>query len=142
MRRCRQAHAAHRAGRGYYFLIFCPERRQLYGGLSLSEIERGAVQKACLGYWIAPNWQNRGLMQSAIHQCCHFAFDVLGLHRLEAACIPENTPSRRVLERCGFTAEGLARAYIQINGQWHDHILFARINPGYPPTWARWPGGV
>lgn len=141
-RRCLHYHHEARQGRGYYLLIFCPQRHTLYGGVAICDIQRGAVQKATLGYWMAQDWQGRGLMQEALSRCAVFSFDVLRLHRLEAACVPHNIASRRVLERCGFVAEGFARAYIQINHQWQDHILFSLTDNSYPPAWARWPGGV
>jgi [ribosomal protein S5]-alanine N-acetyltransferase len=56
-----------------------------------------------------------------------FAFSTLRLHRVEAACIPTNDASIRLLEKCGFGREGYAREYLCINGIWQDHLLFARL---------------
>ena len=65
-----------------------------------------------------------------------FAFNDLALHRVEAACLPANEPSRRLLERVGFHREGMARAYLRINGVWADHLLYAALSsdrlPGGP----------
>ena len=57
-----------------------------------------------------------------------FAFGSLRLHRLEAACIPSNAASIRLLEKAGFVREGYAREYLCINGLWQDHLLFARLD--------------
>ena len=54
-----------------------------------------------------------------------FSFEDLGLHRIEAACLPENEASRALLKRCGFNEEGYAREFLRINGRWQDHVLFA-----------------
>ena len=63
-----------------------------------------------------------------------WVFDDLGLHRLEAACLPENEPSRTLLAQCGFTEEGYARQYLRINGAWRDHVLFALLQSDARPT--------
>jgi ribosomal-protein-alanine N-acetyltransferase len=57
-----------------------------------------------------------------------FAFTRLGLHRIEAACVPENEASHRLLLKAGFEAEGRARAYLKIDGRWRDHLLFGMVN--------------
>jgi ribosomal-protein-alanine N-acetyltransferase len=56
-----------------------------------------------------------------------FVFDNLRLHRIEAACLPHNDASIRLLERTGFSREGLARRYLKINGAWQDHVTFALL---------------
>jgi len=131
-----------RTDRSYSFLIFSRDRQQLYGGISLIDVQRSAAQKATIGYWMGADWQGRGLMIEALGLLCDYSFAVLQFHRLEAASLPANIASRRVLERCGFLAEGLARQYLQINHQWHDHVLYARIHPDYSPSLARWVGGI
>jgi ribosomal-protein-alanine N-acetyltransferase len=60
-----------------------------------------------------------------------FIFEELRLHRLEAACLPDNEPSKGVLRATGFREEGLARQYLRINGIWHDHLLFAMLRGEY-----------
>jgi len=67
-------------------------------------------------------------MTSAVRLICDFAFRHLGLHRVEAACLPHNTPSIGLLSKCGFEHEGLARGYLKIAGEWRDHLLFARLS--------------
>lgn len=99
----------------------------LAGGITLSHVRRGVTQAATLGYWIGAPHLRRGLMSDAIAALLPFAFETLRLHRIEAAVMPANTPSRRVLERAGFTAEGVARRYLRINGRWEDHIIHARL---------------
>ena len=64
-------------------------------------------------------------MSEAVRGALRFAFQELALHRVEAACLPNNEPSRRLLERVGFRHEGLARSYLRINGAWADHLLYA-----------------
>jgi [ribosomal protein S5]-alanine N-acetyltransferase len=113
---------------GYAFLIFRLDSDLLLGGLTLSNVRRGVTQAVCLGYWIGQPHQGNGYMTEAVKAVSTFAFSELKLHRLEAACLPHNTPSIRVLERAGFTAEGVARRYLKINGQWQDHRLFARLS--------------
>ncbi len=66
-------------------------------------------------------------MTAAVRALVPMAFDMLRLHRVEAACIPTNTASTRLLERTGFRREGYARAYLCINGMWQDHLLYARL---------------
>jgi ribosomal-protein-alanine N-acetyltransferase len=70
-----------------------------------------------------------GLTLAAVRAVADFAFRSLGLHRLEAACIPDNEPSRRLLAKAGFVEEGYAKAYLKINGAWRDHVLFGLTSP-------------
>jgi [ribosomal protein S5]-alanine N-acetyltransferase len=121
---------------GYAFLIFRLDTNELLGGLTLSNVRRGVTQAACLGYWIGQPHQGQGYMTEAVQAVASFVFSELKLHRLEAACLPHNVPSIRVLERAGFTAEGLARRYLKINGQWQDHRLFARLSDDPVPLTA------
>jgi ribosomal-protein-alanine N-acetyltransferase len=109
----------------YPFFIFTSEANALCGGLTLSNIRRGVAQTATLGYWIGEPYARKGLMTEAVHALMPFVFDHLWLHRLEAACLPHNAASIRLLKACGFTQEGYARHYLRINGEWHDHLLFA-----------------
>jgi ribosomal-protein-alanine N-acetyltransferase len=69
----------------------------------------------------------RGLMVEALGLVIDHCFDTLRLHRLEAACIPSNNRSVRVLEKAGFRREGLLHSYLKINGVWQDHYLYALI---------------
>jgi ribosomal-protein-alanine N-acetyltransferase len=109
----------------YPFFLFLAESGALCGGLTLSNLRRGVSQTATLGYWIGEPYARRGLMKEAVLSLLPFAFDHLALHRVEAACLPHNSASIRLLKACGFTEEGYARQYLRINGDWHDHLLFA-----------------
>jgi ribosomal-protein-alanine N-acetyltransferase len=109
----------------YPFFIFVADSGALCGGLTLSNIRRGVAQTATLGYWIGEAYARKGLMTEAVSALLPFVFDQLGLHRVEAACLPHNAASIRLLKACGFTEEGYARHYLRINGEWHDHLLFA-----------------
>lgn len=127
-RRLRQYNREMRDDQGYAFLVFSEANSRLVGGLNLSNVRRGAAQAASLGYWMGAPFAGHGLMTDAVRAIIQFAFGPLRLHRLEAACLPSNTASKRVLEKAGFTREGLARRYLRINGQWQDHELFALLH--------------
>ncbi|MEN8722784.1 MAG: GNAT family protein [Alphaproteobacteria bacterium] len=103
-------------------------RQELAGGVRLSNINYGVQQSASIGYWLGRDYGGAGNMSKAVEMVCRFGFEQIGLHRIEACCIPDNQRSARVLKRCGFEQEGLARDYLKINGKWHDHLLFARLN--------------
>jgi ribosomal-protein-alanine N-acetyltransferase len=112
---------------GYSFFISDMATDTLVGGITLSNVRRGSAQTAALGYWIGIPFAGQGRMSEAVKTILPFAFRSLRLHRLEAACMPANAPSIRVLERAGFEREGLARNYLKINGHWEDHLLFAAL---------------
>ncbi len=116
-------------GIAYRFLVFRTEDGALTGGLSLSNIRRGVAQTATLGYWAGEPYAGRGYTTAAVKAAVRFAFDSLGLHRVEAACVPENERSARVLLKCGFEPEGRAREYLKIDGVWRDHRLFGLVKP-------------
>lgn len=117
-----------RQGETYPFFIFDDRGEDLIGGLTLSHVRRGVTQSCSLGYWIGLSHERKGNMTAAVRVATSFVFDNLQLHRLEAACLPSNEPSIRLLERTGFQREGLARNYLRINGKWQDHILFAIVS--------------
>ncbi len=100
---------------------------QLLGALTLDNIRRGPAQAGTLGYWIGQPFARQGYMREAILALTHHAFTNLDLSRMEAACLPENAPSRGVLEKCGFKYEGVAQSYLQINGRWRNHVLYANL---------------
>lgn len=127
-RRLRRYAEDQRADTSYAFFLFRKADDALVGGLTLANIRRGVAQAGSLGYWIGEPFARRGLMTGALHGLVPFAFGSLRLHRLEAACIPSNAASIRLLERMGFVREGYAREYLCINGLWQDHLLFARLN--------------
>jgi ribosomal-protein-alanine N-acetyltransferase len=66
-------------------------------------------------------------MTEALRAMVHYAFSTMDLSRIESACLPENVASRGVLEKCGYKYEGVAQAYIQINGRWRTHVLYAAL---------------
>jgi ribosomal-protein-alanine N-acetyltransferase len=112
---------------GFAFFIFRREDQRLVGGLSLSNVRRGVTLAVTLGYWMGAPFNNRGYMTEAVDTVLPFVFGTLWLHRIEAACLPSNQSSIRVLEKCGFEREGLARRYLRINGVWQDHLLYAAL---------------
>ena len=112
---------------GYSFFIFRAADDALLGGVTLSNLQRGVAMSCSLGYWVGEQYARQGFMSEAITRLLPFVFDTLGLHRLEAACLPSNTASQGLLRKLGFHEEGYARDYLRINGQWHDHLLFALL---------------
>jgi [ribosomal protein S5]-alanine N-acetyltransferase len=117
--------AAEQAGYTFFILVGAGPQPELVGGVTLSNIRRRAAQAASLGYWMSAEFAGRGLMTRAVGLLLPFVFEELRLHRLEAACLPHNSASIRVLEKNGFRKEGLAENYLLINGKWQDHVLFA-----------------
>lgn len=111
-----------------FFLFEKSGARRMLGGITLGNIRRGVSQSAHLGYWMGAEFADKGYMTEAVGAVLRHAFDTLGLHRVEAACIPDNARSARVLEKAGFTQEGVLRSYLKIDGQWRDHRLFARLS--------------
>jgi ribosomal-protein-alanine N-acetyltransferase len=116
-----------RTDQAYPFFVFRQEDNAIVGGLALANIRRGVAQAGSLGYWTGAPFIRRGYMTAAVRALVPVAFDVLRLHRVEAACIPTNLASIRLLEKTGFRREGYARAYLCINGIWQDHLLYARL---------------
>lgn len=111
----------------YAFLIFRSDDNAMVGGLTLANIRRGVAQAGSIGYWIGAPFVRKGYMTAAVRALIPYFFTTLRLHRLEAACIPDNTASIRLLERTAFKREGYARGYLCINGIWQDHLLYARL---------------
>ncbi|PWR19841.1 GNAT family N-acetyltransferase [Zavarzinia compransoris] len=112
---------------GYTLFLFSRGEGLLLGGITLSNVRRGVTQSCALGYWMGKRYAGRGLMTEAVRGITVHVFETLRLHRIEAACLPSNQPSRAVLRRAGFSEEGMARQYLRINGQWRDHLLFAML---------------
>jgi len=131
-RRIRRYQREIKTDAAYPFFIFRKPDDVLIGGCTLSNVRRGVTQSTALGYWIGERHARKGHMYAALRAVLPFVFEVLGLHRLEAACIPENQPSRSLLIKVGFREEGRARRYLQINGEWRDHILFALLEDDRP----------
>lgn len=132
-RRLRRYQREIRDDQAYPFLVFRAEDGCLVGGLTLSNLRRGVAQACTVGYWIGAPFARQGLMVAAVNAVVPFVFETLGLHRLEAACLPANVASIGLLQKCGFTEEGYARRYLQINGIWQDHILFALLADDITP---------
>jgi ribosomal-protein-alanine N-acetyltransferase len=116
-----------RTDQSYAFLIVRSSDDTLVGGLTLANIRRGVAQAGSLGYWMGRPYARQGYMTAAVRAVIPFAFATLRLHRLEAACIPTNAASIRLLENTGFVREGYARDYLCINGIWQDHLLYGRL---------------
>ncbi len=110
--------------KSYSYLIFDIAGDDLVGGININHVCRGAAQYASLGYWLDKNAQGKGYMTMAGLSVLNHAFSYLGLDRMNAAILPHNDKSKNLLVRLGFTQEGFAKNYIQINGRRQDHILF------------------
>ena len=130
-RRLRHYQRELREDLGYAFGIFSLADDRLVGGVSLSNVRRGVTQAAQLGYWLGSPHLRKGYMADAVAAILPYTFFGLRLHRVEAATLPTNGSSVRVLERNGFEREGYARRYLKINDDWHDHILFALLVEDY-----------
>ncbi|MGP9788607.1 GNAT family N-acetyltransferase [Roseinatronobacter sp. NSM] len=107
--------------------IFRREDGCLLGAITLDNIRRGPAQAGTLGYWVGAPYARQGFMRESIAAVVHYAFTAMDLSRIEAACLPENAASRGVLERSGFKYEGVAQSYLQINGRWRNHVLYANL---------------
>jgi ribosomal-protein-alanine N-acetyltransferase len=116
----------------YPFFIFREGDHALMGGLTIGQIRRGVAQAGTFGYWMGAPHAGKGYMTRAVRAAVGFCFATLRLHRIEAACLPHNVASMTLLERNGFQREGLARAYLRINGHWQDHVLFALLESDAP----------
>lgn len=128
-RRLRRYAEDQRSDLAYPYFIFRNGDQKLIGGLTVTNIRRGVAQAGNLGYWMGAAYARQGYMTAAVRLLVPFAFSTLKLHRIEAACIPENVASVRLLEKTGFTREGYAREYLCINGSWQDHLLYAQVRP-------------
>ncbi|MBE9477491.1 MAG: GNAT family N-acetyltransferase [Proteobacteria bacterium] len=114
-------------GRGVPLFMFRRTDNALVGAITLDNIRRGPAQTGTLGYWTGQEFTRQGYMTEAIKGIVHYAFTDLDLSRIEAACLPANVPSRGVLEKSGFKYEGVAQAYLQINGRWCNHVLYSNL---------------
>ncbi|MEZ5886692.1 MAG: GNAT family protein [Paracoccaceae bacterium] len=118
---------AEAAGTAVPLLLIRRADEALIGGVTLDNIRRGPAQAGTLGYWVGAPHARQGYMREALEAVVHYAFTDLDLSRLEAGCLPENTASRGVLEKVGFKYEGVAQSYLQINGRWRNHVLYANL---------------
>jgi ribosomal-protein-alanine N-acetyltransferase len=127
MRRLRRQSWEWRHDEGYTLLGIRHEDDQIVCGIALTNVRRGVAQTATVGYWVGEPFARQGYTLEALLLMAQFSFGSLGLHRIEAACLPSNDASRGLLAKAGFTEEGFARNYLRIDGSWRDHILFAML---------------
>ena len=127
-RRLRRYYRDAREETGYAFFVFLGEGDTLLGGITLTNVRRGVAGACSVGYWIGKTHARQGFMGDALVLLYPFVFKDLRLHRLEAACLPNNAASKGLLQKCGFSEEGFARKYLKINGGWRDHVLFALLD--------------
>lgn len=114
-------------GRAVALFLHRREDDVLVGGITLDNIRRGPSQAGTVGYWMGQPFTRHGYMQQALGAVVDYAFTSLDLSRIEAACLPENKPSRALLEKSGFKYEGVAQSYLQIAGRWRTHVLYANL---------------
>jgi ribosomal-protein-alanine N-acetyltransferase len=131
--------AGARAGTGVPWVLL-DDAGEVAGRITLSAVEHGYYRSARLGYWLAERLNGRGVATAAVRAITDHAFDVLGLHRVEATTLPSNGRSQRVLERAGFVRIGLAPRYLLIAGDWQDHVLFQLLAEDRPAAAPRPPG--
>jgi ribosomal-protein-alanine N-acetyltransferase len=112
---------------------------RLAGQVTIDNVVRGALRSGSLGYWIDRSVAGRGMASLAVALVCDHAFGEVGLHRVQADIRPENLPSQRLVERLGFRQEGLLRRYLEIDGDWRDHLSFALLAEDLPSgVLTRW----
>jgi ribosomal-protein-alanine N-acetyltransferase len=121
----------HESGRSVPWVLV--EGRDIIGSVTLSNLSLGPFRSANIGYWVDASYGGRGLATEAVRAVCADADERLDLHRVEAGTLIDNIPSRKVLEKAGFTDIGTAQDYLHINGEWRDHLLFHRILNHRPP---------
>lgn len=120
--RCNARQRERQMGAGYGFGIFVDG--EFSGEINLSSVQRGPFQSGSIGYWIDEARAGLGYMPESVVVLCRYAFEELGLHRIEIAIVPRNSASRRVVEKLGLRDEGISKGYLEINGQWEDHVRF------------------
>ena len=120
------------SGQAVPLFVFERAEKTLLGGLTVGYIRRGAAQCCMIGYWMGERHAGQGHMFGALKLVIPYIFSSLQLHRIEAACIPDNTRSIRLLEKAGFQREGYLREYLKINGEWRDHVMFSLLAADRP----------
>ena len=100
---------------------------RILGAINFSQIIRGPLQGAFLGYWIGAEFARQGFMTEGLRLAAEHAFETLGLHRIEANIRPENTASIALVQRVGFRKEGYSPRYLKIDGDWRDHERWALL---------------
>ncbi len=115
----------------YSFLIFTSDNEDFIGEVNISNVQRGIIQSCTIGYWIAKDCEGKGMMSESLELVKEFIFNELKLHRIEAACLPHNMPSIKVLLKNGFIKEGTARKLLKINDKWQDHTVLSFIHDDF-----------
>jgi [ribosomal protein S5]-alanine N-acetyltransferase len=121
--RCDQRDRDRSFGSAFGFAII--EDGRVIGECNLNNVQRGAMQGAYVGYWIDQSRAGLGLMPEAVAGVLRFAFEELGLHRVQISIVPRNQNSRRVVEKLELRNEGIAERYLEIHGVWEDHVRYA-----------------
>jgi ribosomal-protein-alanine N-acetyltransferase len=121
--RCSARDRERASDHAYPFGVFVDQ--QLAGEINLNNVTRGALQGATVGYWIDQARAGNSYISEAVVVIAKYAFEELGLHRLEICIVPRNTNSRRVVEKLRLRNEGVAERYLEINGTWEDHVRYA-----------------
>ncbi len=121
--RCAQRDRDRAIGIAYQFGLFIGD--QIVGEVNLSNVIRGAMQSGTIGYWVDQRQAGHGYVAEGVLALIRYAFEALGLHRIEICIVPRNTNSRRVMEKLGIRDEGTAQRYLEINGEWEDHTRYA-----------------
>ena len=111
----------------YNYFIFNKQTNSLMGGISLTNYKSEAYKSITIGYWMGKEYAGKGYMRDALNLICEYCFNDLNLNRIEAACLPKNLVSKKVLLNVGFKVEGYAKKYLNINGKLEDHLLLAKI---------------
>lgn len=114
------------AGRSYSFMIW--HEKNLVGQVTLGGVIYGALRGAHIGYWIDKNYAGRGFTTDAVNTVTRFAFEALGLHRIEINIRPENAASIRVAEKAGYRFESDRPEFLHIAGDWRDHKSYVKVN--------------
>ena len=122
--RCSARSREWQLGTGYGFGVFTRDDEGFAGEINLSSVQRGPFQNAYVGYWVDERHAGKGYTPEAVVVACRYAFEELGLHRLQISIIPRNRASRRVVEKLGLREEGVALRYLEINGVWEDHVRY------------------
>jgi ribosomal-protein-alanine N-acetyltransferase len=124
-----------KAGAAYVFVVLLRQAREpIIGRVALTSVARGPWQSTQLGYWIDASSCGRGLMSEGVELALSFAFERLGLHRVQAAVMPKNLASRRILGKCGFREEGYAERYLRIGNAWEDHVIYGLTAEEWRPA--------
>jgi len=110
--------------------VICDGSGLVAGRITLNNIVRGAFQSCDLGYWVSAALNGRGLATGAVREMIGQAISGLGLHRIQAATLPHNAASQKVLARNGFTQIGMAPEYLHTAGRWQDHFIYHVVAPG------------